>query len=266
MRLLSPLVALPLAATLAGCLETPPPMVAPECRPPPAEPCEPWVGAAERYRLIDFDFGTVDPRDPDIAPGFDIDCRVSDDTDSTACFQLDYTSPDGHRGVDNQLGPVAASAPIGALEVSPPALDLEVFEIDPAGLDACFGARVIDTASGEVIAASEYALPSKRGWYARLGPLSFALLIASSDAAVALPVDFPVGHLAIERQDGDTIRGTLGGELSLDRIIPSAQALYPGYEDETRSVLEGQADLHPVADGFCTAISIALTFSARRVD
>ena len=36
-------------------------------------------------------------------PGFDLDHRVSDDTDEKSCVKRDYTSPEGQKGSDNQL-------------------------------------------------------------------------------------------------------------------------------------------------------------------
>jgi hypothetical protein len=44
-----------------------------------------------------------------IAPGFDLDGRVSNATDREACGKKDFTSPEGTTGIDNQLGAVWAS-------------------------------------------------------------------------------------------------------------------------------------------------------------
>ena len=44
-----------------------------------------------------------------VAPGFDLDGRVSNATDREACGKKDFTSPDGASGIDNQLGAVWAS-------------------------------------------------------------------------------------------------------------------------------------------------------------
>lgn len=38
-----------------------------------------------------------------VAPGFDLDGRVSDASDRESCFQEDFVSPDGVPGVDNQM-------------------------------------------------------------------------------------------------------------------------------------------------------------------
>ena len=58
--------------------------------------------------------------DPEgIAPGFNLDGRVSDEDDEQSCGIPDYTSPDGEEGIDNQLAfiePALGIAGLGAAE------------------------------------------------------------------------------------------------------------------------------------------------------
>src|SRR5688572_3697759 len=66
-------------------------------------------GMTYTYVVSRMVVGQADPAgDPTIVPGFNLDGRVSDDTDAMGCFHADFTSPppDNESGVDNQLGPV----------------------------------------------------------------------------------------------------------------------------------------------------------------
>ena len=78
---------------------------------PPAlcetEPCMPRT-----YVINYLDVGQENPMGEEgVVPGFNLDMRVSDDTDAMGCFQQDFTSPapDNETGVDNQLGPILGS-------------------------------------------------------------------------------------------------------------------------------------------------------------
>ncbi len=68
--------------------------------------CEP-SGAGDVYTyVIDvMDLAQVNPADPTIVAGFDIDDRISDTSDPEGCFKADFRSgpPDDREGVDAQL-------------------------------------------------------------------------------------------------------------------------------------------------------------------
>ena len=53
-----------------------------------------------------------------VAPGFDLDGKISDKTDKATCGQSDLTSPSGEKGIDNQfakLVPLLEQTQIGAI-------------------------------------------------------------------------------------------------------------------------------------------------------
>jgi hypothetical protein len=71
-------------------------------------------------RLVVFDtMSFTKELEAGIAPGFNLDGLVSDHADEESCGQLDYTSPEGVPGVDNQLAklyPFFELVGVGAVE------------------------------------------------------------------------------------------------------------------------------------------------------
>jgi len=78
---------------LAGCGEA----AAPE-----DAPCV----TGETYAGIVTKLGFARSISADVAPGFDLDGRVSGTDDYRSCGKKDFTDPDGRTGVDNQLAPL----------------------------------------------------------------------------------------------------------------------------------------------------------------
>lgn len=72
----------------------------------PGAPCE--GGDTHTYVLSYIDLGRPAGG---LTPGFNLDGRISDETDAMGCFQADGTSPppDSIMGVDNQIGGLAAT-------------------------------------------------------------------------------------------------------------------------------------------------------------
>jgi hypothetical protein len=71
-----------------------------------ARPDDPPGGPSYFYAINALDIARPTPEG--IAAGFNLDSRVSDDTDESTCFHADFTSPppDNEPGIDNQLGPI----------------------------------------------------------------------------------------------------------------------------------------------------------------
>lgn len=81
--------ALVIATILAGCGPDDPPSLG--------------CGAGEVYGAVTTKLGFTRIAEDGIAPGFNLDGMVSDGTDYVSCGKVDFTSPDGAPGVDNQL-------------------------------------------------------------------------------------------------------------------------------------------------------------------
>jgi hypothetical protein len=60
----------------------------------------------QTYASIMTALGFARAVDKDVAPGFDVDGRVSDSSDSLSCGKDDFVDPDGVPGIDNQLAPL----------------------------------------------------------------------------------------------------------------------------------------------------------------
>jgi hypothetical protein len=60
----------------------------------------------ETYAGIVTKLGFARAVSADVAPGFDIDGRVSDTSDYTSCGKKDFVDEEGRQGIDNQLAPL----------------------------------------------------------------------------------------------------------------------------------------------------------------
>lgn len=70
---------------------------------PDDPPGDPICDSAEVKGAVVTKFAFTKVADGGIAPGFNLDGLVSDGTDFATCGKVDFTSPDGTPGIDNQL-------------------------------------------------------------------------------------------------------------------------------------------------------------------
>jgi hypothetical protein len=249
------------------------------------------TGATHEYVMHVLNVGQADPAgSPDIVPGFNLDTRVSDDTDPEGCFHPDFTSPppDNDTGVDNQMGPILASLGSsvdvegsiamsiadGSLillvrvsgvndEASDESITVELWQ----GATATGGPPMLD-ATGRLAAGQSFVATTMVGSWP--GFISFGRArVATSDVPFVLPLD--MGTLSILLRGGELrfdvaasglSRGVVGGALDVDETVSAIVAVAPDSIPESlaRSILEGQADLMPDVSGACQEVSMALTF------
>jgi len=245
----------------------------------------------------------VDATMAGVAPGFNLDGRVSDaDTDAMGCFELDYTSPDGVTGVDNE-----AAGPFGG------ALDtfsggdfnatirtamgngdllvlLQLAQTDCGGAASCEVA--VDVARGLLPTGVTTAAVDGMGHLTagQTFDVDGSSPIVSSIATLTgsdLSAQFP--ELAISLPFGDatiTLRlheahltahvasatrldnGVVGGRLDINELAASIAATGMFDMATAAAVLSSFGDLDPAdASGtMCQGISVAFVFEAVDAD
>lgn len=230
---------------------------------------------------------------PGIAPGFDLDGRVSDTADATTCRKPDFTSPDGEPGVDNQLAtlvPLFETVGIGAveglvqdsIEQGGLLIMLELADLHDLENDAQVTAR-LRLGSGTPLLGTDGLLLSGQTFdvhpasqdvvveNARVvdgvfegGPLEAVLPIVVFGVEYSLPIHN--AHLRARlTYDGGLVDGLLGGEVVIEDILTIAsrannndQSILPA----VRVVLNGRGDLDPDENGLCRRISGTFDFTA----
>jgi len=253
----------------------------------PATPCPAPTGATTHvFVLSRLEFAYApEGSDPEVVAGFNLDGRVSEDTDAQGCFHPDFTGPppDNNPGVDNQWGPSSASTGLGPENLAAEmALTAEVSGIDDLVSDPTVSVRLFYAAAPgggdierdgagapvtcqQVIEDAAAPMTTLTGSITdgrlEAGPaFGFAIHTALEDGT---PWSFPLDgvrirfNIAPEAIDA----GVMGGSTTVDDAVAAVVAV--GGEDipETlaRSIFEGQADLFPDGAGECQSISSGFT-------
>lgn len=259
----------------------------------------PLTGDSYFYVLSFMDLAApAEGGDPMVVDGFDIDNRVSDASDVSSCRKEDYTSPPpaSTPGIDNQLGPLLASAEdtfhiranleanvqSGAILVL-----LEVRGVDdlvnddrvevdayvgvlPVGVTAPMldaGGRITGGQTFDVdamsAAADMTALITLAGAIeaGRLsaGPGDFTMSLPLEDTRVTF--EAKSAHIAFDIDATTLSEGVVGGALDVDETVMAMEGVM-GFDAATaRLLLETNADLdRDDAAMECRSISIALAF------
>ena len=237
------------------------------------------------FTRVDTDKGTT--------PGFDLDGVVSDGTDAASCLKKDFVSPDGDKGVDNQLASlipdvekILGNAVDGLIQGAINNGDLLILlSVDGAksmqnaacadltvkigrgkptlgtdGVIEAFQTYDID-GDGEV---SQGTLGKIEGGVMTVGPFELAIPIAIFDVAFTIHVHNALFRLTVDAEDGTVKEGILGGGIVpqeiLDGVAPGAGV--DQYIPVLTLVLNNSTDLQPDAEGTCTQLSAALKITA----
>lgn len=243
-------------------------------------------------------FARVLDDENDIAEGLDIDGLVSTDGDVESCGKLDFTSPDGEPGIDNQFGgllPViekyvgsenigqllAAAIANGQLLILVAVDDLD----DPVDDDhvtvriaAGRGAPLLE-ANGKFIDYQTFGIDLEvapvsklegrvRDGILEIDPGNAVLPVRVLDADFNLNLHGVVGRMKLtpdEIQGGMAFEGTLAGGLAVDDFKDIVQNLTIGQDvmSATSGLIGLLADLAPDEEtGRCTQVSAALRIEA----
>ncbi len=259
-----------------------------DAAPPDAAP----VPALPRLSVIDT-LGFATETAPGVAPGFDVDGRVSDARDADGCNKADLRSPEGTPGIDNALArlvPLFSAAGLGAAESLGQSLIEEgglllMVQIDGVDdllndddvtmrLRAGDGEPLLGT-DGRLLSGQTFDLHADSpeslapeahivdGWI-EAGPFEGRLPIL----AFGLRYDLSVRNARLRARltpDGGLVEGVFGGGIPLEDLYRVGaiaanddQSVLPAI----RAVFGSAVDLAPGEDGLCTQVSAALEFTA----
>lgn len=226
------------------------------------------------------------------APGFNLDGKISDETDASTCKHADFISPDGTPGIDNQfatLVPLIEATGISAVEkLLQASIEsggiLLLFELD--GLDdlvndpevhlsvrAAFGTPLLGT-DGRLLTDQTFHV-SPRDPHVNAGN---ATLVNGIMETQPFDLDLPVQvfgkdytleargtHVRFRIVDGERIaNGILAAGITISSVLAIAKK---GAEDQgdilpiVTNLVDGNGDLYPDADGNCQQMSAGLQFT-----
>ncbi len=222
-----------------------------------------------------------------VSPGFDLDQRDSDGADREGCQKLDFESPDGVPGVDNQfarlLPAIEAAGGLAFEGLIQDAINagniLIMFEMENADdltEDTCVSV-VIQRGEGLPIVNRDNRIEGGQTFdrndeiaRSRTDEASIENgLLTLTDVAFEIPAyvftfDFliPVTDARVEIQinpDG-TATGMMGGGISVDALIEVVNSIdgAGGVPDAVTALAPGLADLFPDESGDCQSVSVAM--------
>jgi len=220
-----------------------------------------------------------------VLPGFDLDGVTSEPGDAAGCGHVDYTSPEGVHGVDNQFAvfanDVRATLDMGtalgdAMEEGEFAFVLEVQNVDDLLDDDCVSVRIglghrpdggapeLDE-DGLAIAGQTYdtRVLTEVGGRIVDGRLETDLVDFESEMTVATPaVPFVVedARLVASITETSLTQGVVGGKVAVATLEDVATAMTPEMDEVAAIIVNAQADLDPVM-GRCTSVSLAFELS-----
>ncbi len=288
--------------TMSEPLPDPPPMTddggmdpTPDPDPTPTTPAECAGGETYVYVLDRIDIGHPTGDDETIVPGFDLDGVVSDGTDLESCRQVDYTSPNGVPGIDNQLGPAIMDVPDVNVSADLAAeiargdllLMVRLRHVDDLVADDCVDADVLfaEMPAGmtepemdederfmpgqtfDVSAATVTSDGQPRVTFEG-ATITAGRLEASAETVIPFQIPTPDGELvelalidpmvAADITADGLYDGVLGGRLDKAETINALSfAADPLLVD---ALIRGLADLDPDERGMCQSVSAAMVY------
>ncbi|MCC6805835.1 MAG: hypothetical protein IT381_00305 [Deltaproteobacteria bacterium] len=238
-----------------------------------------------------FGFVRPDPAQPEVAAGFDLDGRKSDDRDARGCRQPDFTAPDGVLGVDNQLArllPLIDSMSGGALDGAVSSainngqllVAITVDGLDDRCNDDSVTLRLQRVSGTPLVGADQRIDPGQtfeldpeggesaiaarvKNGFVEAGPSSLELPVSILDAQ--FPASFHGARVRLRLSDDGAIDGVLGGGLDREELMTHVRGftLEADFVTALDAALELFADLDPDASGACRQFSAAIELEAR---
>lgn len=252
----------------------------------PVESC--GAGARRSFLISTLGFTRVDP-ETGTTPGFDLDGVVSDGTDKASCYKKDFTTPEGEKGIDNQLAAlipdveaILGDAVDGLVQgaINNGAL-LILVDVDRAANlqnDDCADVQV-RTVTGHPILGTDGVIeayqtfdPDPEAEVSRatggriedgvltVGPFELAVPIAIFDVAFTIHVHDALLRLRVSAEDGAIKEGVLGGGIVPQEVLDGVGqgAGVDKYIPVLSVVLNGSTDLAVDSEGTCQQVSAAL--------
>lgn len=278
------LVAAALAAPLfaIGCGDDGP--VMPD--PGPVDACS--MGETRSFLISTLSFTREDPK-THLAAGFDLDGIRSDGKDAESCFKMDFVSPDGETGIDNQLAGLIPDVDAlagggvdtmmqGAINNGDLLILMDVEGVDDIENDPCVNVTVRSVkgrpmlGTDGIVEAYQTFDPDPKSEVSHgqngkiedgvlsVGPFELTIPIAIFDVAFKIHVHDAHIRFRVSGEDGIPKTGLLGGgcvpQEILDGVAPGAGV--DQYIPLLTVVLNGSTDLAPDADGACQQLSATL--------
>jgi hypothetical protein len=227
-----------------------------------------------------------------VAVGFDVDGVVSEDGDDESCGHADFVSPDGTKGIDNQLAlitPLFDTVGIGAVEGFVQAA------VEQGGLLIMWEVKGVDDTqnddevlvrlrfgTGKPLLGTDGLLLSGQTFHINpdsperevKGSIVDGQLRTEVFEAVLPIVVFEVAYELIIYEarmtadvsyDGGLVNGILGGRVTIENLLTIAERAEleaGGIYEAVTFLLDGMADMSPNEDGECQDLSAALTFTS----
>lgn len=232
---------------------------------------------------------TFGRREGEIAPGFDLDDRVSDSADAGGCYKPDLTSPEGVPGIDSAFSSLVpaleateAIAVEGLVEDSIKSGELlitvEITDVDDELNDACVGLTIGQAlgpaplgTDGELEAwwtwEWDTASPSATISGAQMvngridaGKFDISIPLQVLDASIDLPIRGT--EVRIDRVEEGRGVGFVAGGLDLVDLTELAMSVGSDVGPVVASLASAGADLLPDSSGACQQLSIVLEYEA----
>ena len=257
---------------------------------PAEEVCKP--GPSQAYVITSLSFTREVPRG--VAPGFNLDARVTEKADDFSCGHTDLVSPTGEKGIDNQLallipevekrvGNAIDGIVQGAINDGRLLILFDLKNVNSTEDDGCVDMQVSlgsgkPTLGGDgVVEAWQTFDLRKEGQqhsYATggsikkrvfsIGPFPLRIPIAVFDVSFLVFLRDAVIRFTVD--DEGNVEGLLGGGVSIDEIAEGVRT-GAGVEPlipQIKFLGNASADLgYNDADGKCSLVSAALSFKAR---
>lgn len=239
------------------------------------------------FAVSTLTFGREDP--VGVTRGLDLDGVNSDINDPTGCYKADMMDPEGNSGVDNQFAriipgliAVGGEAIEGLVQQAINSGELlmlaRLTHVDDMQDDACVNFELIRAQgapnvgthglieSGQTFDRNPDIPPSLvdgaviEGGRLTAGPIDFDLPIQIFDIHVTIPAKDATFIIDLDAEGG--AKGFMSGRVSAAEIREIAEGIDGGgsITELIISVVEGNADLSPDADGVCQDVSVTLEF------
>ena len=247
----------------------------------PIEPTHVFVVSELRFARVD----------EGVSSGFDLDDRTSDGADRGGCQKVDFESPDGVEGVDNQfahlLPAIEAAGGLAfegliqdAINAGNILIMIEMENVDDLVDDECVSV-IIQRGEGLPIVNRDDRIEGGQTFDRNVGvavsrteegAIEGGILgftgVAFDIPAYVFTFDFliPVtdGEVQLEIREDGTATGVLGGGISVDALIEVVSSIdgAGGVPDAVTALAPGLADLFPDDSGQCQSVSVALEIEA----
>lgn len=249
-------------------------------------------GETRSFLISTLGFTRVDP-DTGTTPGFDVDGMVSVGKDEASCFKKDFTTPEGEKGIDNQLAALIPDVEAifgdavdgliqGAINNGILLILIDVKGAANMENDECVDVTV-RTVLGKPTLGTDGVIepyqtydPDPNGQSSdatsgriedgvlTIGPFELAIPIAIFDVSFVIHVHDALLRLNVGGEDGVRRDGLVGGGVVPQEIIEGVEvgAGVAKYIPLLRVVLEGAADLAVDSEGTCQQVSAGLAVTA----